>query len=197
LEEGWEWNEGGIKCLGGFVVEKGRTGRYDLHLPKENYTDMQLWGVMDYTIYNGRLNVANSIIKVAGGGDGNENTGQKQHLSRSKNRALEKAKIVPETSKAIDLVNKDLVLEQGKRVASLTLFEVAKDDGESGKGIESSTLNNAAKLNNDMKLQKMKMHEWAMIKDALEAGVPGTEDVAVLFMKEHFLYLFPIKFIES
>jgi hypothetical protein len=43
----------------------------------------------------------------------------------------------------------------------------------------------------------MKMHEWAMIKEALEAGVHDMKDVAALFIKEHFSYLFPIKFIES
>jgi hypothetical protein len=127
---------------------------------------MKLWSVMDYTICNGHLNVVNSIIKVTGGGDGKENTGEKQHLSRSKSRAPEKAKIVPESFKAINLANKALVVKQEKRVARKT-FEVSKDDEESGKDIESSTLNNAAKLNNDMKLQKMKMHEWVIIKEAL------------------------------
>jgi hypothetical protein len=43
----------------------------------------------------------------------------------------------------------------------------------------------------------MKMHEWAMIKEALEAGVSGMKDVAAQFMKEQFSYLFPIKVIES
>jgi hypothetical protein len=64
---------------------------------------------------------------------------------------------------AIDMETKALIVKQGKRVAS-TIFEVANDDGESGKGIEYSTLNTAAKLSNDTKLQKMKFHEWAMIK---------------------------------
>jgi hypothetical protein len=49
--------------------EKGRTGRYDLHFPKANYIDMKLWGVMDYTICNGRINAANSIVKVTVGGN--------------------------------------------------------------------------------------------------------------------------------
>jgi hypothetical protein len=116
---------------------------------------MKLWGVMDYTICNGRLNVVNSIVKVTGGGDGHKNAGQKQHVSRSKTHALEKVKIVPETFKSIDLANKSLADNQGKGFASTT-FEISKDDGESVKGIESSMLKNAAKLNNDMKLQTMK-----------------------------------------
>jgi hypothetical protein len=133
--------------------EKGRTGRYGLYFPKANYTDMKLWGVMDYVICNVRLNVVNSIVKVTGGGGENEHAGQKQHISRLKSCALKKAKIVPETFKAIDLANKAIVVKHGKRVVSST-FEVAKDDRESDKGIASSTLNNATKLNNDMKLQK-------------------------------------------
>jgi hypothetical protein len=32
----------------------------------------------------------------------------------------------------------------------------------------------------------MKMREWVMIKEALEAGVPGMKDVAALFTKENF-----------
>jgi hypothetical protein len=63
------------------------------------------------------------------------------------------------------MANKALVMKQGKHVTSST-FEVTKDDGKSGNIIESYTLNTAAKMNNDMKLQKMKLHEWAMIREA-------------------------------
>jgi hypothetical protein len=149
---------------------------------------MKLWGGMNYNICNGCLNIANSIIKVAGGVEGNANAGQKQLLSRSKARALKKAKIVPKTFKDVDLANKALVIKHGKRVASLTC-EVTKDDGESGKGIESSTLNAAAKLNNDMKLQKMKMHEWAMIKEALELGVSLSK-----LLRVELTFSFPFSF---
>jgi hypothetical protein len=69
--------------------EKGRTCRYDLHLPKANYTNMKLLGVVDYTICNGSLNVANSIVKVTGGGDGHENAGQ-SNISPARKLALSK-----------------------------------------------------------------------------------------------------------
>jgi hypothetical protein len=56
-------------------ADKGRQCCYDLHLQKTKYTDMKIWGVMDYTICNGHLNIANSIVKLTWGGEGNFNVG--------------------------------------------------------------------------------------------------------------------------
>jgi hypothetical protein len=52
-------------------------------------------------------------------------------------------------------------------------YEVMKDDGETGKGIEPVHINCTAELNNGLTKQKMIKADWAMIKEALEAGVTG------------------------
>jgi hypothetical protein len=51
-------------------------------------------------------------------------------------------------------------------------------------------LNEAAKLNNYLKAQQLKKADWAMIKEALEAGVQGMESVAANFMKQQFANLY-------
>jgi hypothetical protein len=93
----------------------------------------------------------------------------------------------PKTFYVIDLFNKALIVEKGNSIAT-QVYEVGKGDGESGKGIYCGIINAAAKLNNALKYQKMKLTKWAMIKEALEAGVPGMQEVAAPFMKREFTY---------
>jgi hypothetical protein len=38
-----------------------------------------------------------------------------------------------------------------------------------------------------MKSQKMKLAEWAVIKEAVEAGVPDIKEVAATLMKREFI----------
>jgi hypothetical protein len=76
-----------------------------------------------------------------------------------------------------------LIVKKGNRVAT-KVYEVGKDDGKSGKGIDTVIINTAAKLNNDLTSQNMKLAEWAMIKEALEVGVPDMKEVAAAFMKK-------------
>jgi hypothetical protein len=68
---------------------------------------------------------------------------------------------------------------------------VGKDDGGYGKGIESAIINTAAKLNNDLASQKMKLAKWAMIKEALETGFLDMKEVAATFMKREFVSAYP------
>jgi hypothetical protein len=44
-------------------------------------------------------------------------------------------------------------------------------------------------LNNKLKVQQLKKADWVMIKESLEAGVPGMEAVAPNFMKHQFALL--------
>jgi hypothetical protein len=92
---------------------------------------------------------------------------------------------VPQTFTHIDLANKAKHVKCGNRIASKA-DEITSKDRETGKGIDNATLNDAAKLNNDLKAQQLKKAEWAMVKDALEADVPGMENVAPNFMKHQF-----------
>jgi hypothetical protein len=114
---------------------------------------------------------------------------QALHLSQSKSRALVKAKLAPQTFTAIDLANKAHIVKNGHHVASKA-YEVTITDGETGKGIAPTTLNACAHLNNLLKAQQLKKADWAMTKEALEAGVPGMEAVAANFMKQQFSSLY-------
>jgi hypothetical protein len=69
------------------------------------------------------------------------------------------------------------------------VFEIYSADGEKGKGISASTMNEIAQLNNDMKVLKMKRADWEIIKEDLEAGVPGMQTVTEKFMKRRFSLL--------
>jgi hypothetical protein len=51
-------------------------------------------------------------------------------------------------------------------------------------------LNDADKLNNDLKAHQLKKADGAMIKEAMEAGIPGMENVAANFMKQQFANLY-------
>jgi hypothetical protein len=77
----------------------------------------------------------------------------------------------------------------GYRIAS-NAYEITSKDGETGKGIDNATLNETAKLNNDLKAQQLKKTDWAMIKEDLEASVPGMENVAANVMKQQFTNLY-------
>jgi hypothetical protein len=163
-------------------TKKGHPEKYDVYLPKSSFTNMKLWGAMDYTLCHSRLNISQSIARA--GGPKNKNVwGQQAHLSRSQTRALGKVKVDPKTFTVIDLVNKALITKKENRVA-MKVYEVGKYDVESGNGIDSAIINTAAKLNNDLKLQKMKRAEWAMIKEALEVDVTDFKEVTAAFMKK-------------
>jgi hypothetical protein len=110
---------------------------------------------------------------------------QALHLSRSESRALAKAKVTPHTFTDIDLANKANSVKNGHGVA-LKAYEVTITDGETGKGIAPMTLNACARLNNLLKAQQLKKADRAMIKEALEAGVPCMEAVAANFTKQQF-----------
>jgi hypothetical protein len=95
----------------------------------------------------------------------------------------------PKTFTAIDLTNKALIAKKGNRVAT-KVYELRKDNGESGKGINSRIINDAVKLNNDSKSQNMKLTEWVMIKEASYAGVQDTKEAPASFMEREFAYLY-------
>jgi adenylosuccinate synthase len=135
---------------------------------------------------NGRLN-----INLRGGkgsnGDPTSKSSQALHHSRNESRVLAKAKLVPQT--LIDLASKAKIVKCGHQITSKA-YEITSKDGETGKGIGNATLNNAAKLNNNLKAQQLKKAEWAMIKDDLEHSAPGMENVAANFMKQQFANLY-------
>jgi hypothetical protein len=63
---------------------------------------------------------------------------------------------------------------------------VTSRDCETGKGIAHMSLNACARLNNEMKARQLKNDNWAMNKEALEAGVPGMDDVVANFIEQQF-----------
>jgi hypothetical protein len=69
-------------------------------------------------------------------------------------------------------------------------YEITSKDGNAGKGIDNATLNDAAKLNNDLKTHQLKKSDWAMTKEALEVGVPEIENAAANFMNQQFANLY-------
>jgi hypothetical protein len=68
-------------------------------------------------------------------------------------------------------------------------YEITSKDGEIGKGIDNTTLNDAAKLNNNLKAQQLKKADWAMIKEVLEVSFSGMKNVAANFTKQQFTNL--------
>jgi hypothetical protein len=76
---------------------------------------------------------------------------QELHLARAELHSLVKAKLNPQTFTAIDLANKANIKKQGSRVAQ-QVFEIDSADGEKGKGISTSAMNERAQLNNDTKV---------------------------------------------
>jgi hypothetical protein len=62
----------------------------------------------------------------------------------------------PNTFCANDLANKALIVKKGDHVAT-KVYEVGIYDGESGKAIDCGIINAAAKFNNDLNSQKMKL----------------------------------------
>jgi hypothetical protein len=177
------WHEYATK--GNSAQEKkgvdGVDGCMDVHVPKLSYSKMIYWGVTDYGLCSGYLNIN---IRVRGG-KGKMKPVQALHLSRVESRALVKAKLVPHTVTAIGLANKTKSVKNGHCVASKA-YEVTSTDGETVKGIAPTTLNACAHLNNLLKAQQLKKAYWVIIKESLEAGVPGMEAVATNFMKHQF-----------
>jgi hypothetical protein len=146
---------------------------------------------MDHKLVNERLNITPHHGKGSNG-DQNSKSSQELHLSWNESRVLSKAKLAPQTFTKINSANKSKHVKCGHHIAS-TDYEITSKDGETGKGIDNATLNNAAKLNNDLKAHQLKRVVWAMLKDALEAGVPGIQDVATHLMKQQFTKLYTMK----
>jgi hypothetical protein len=139
--------------------KKGVNGSMDVHVPKLSYSNTILWGLTNYGLCNGRLN-----INLRGrSGESKMKPVQVLHLSRSKSRELAKAKLTPQTFTDIDLGNKANIVKNGHPFASKA-YEVTSADGETGKGIAPTTLNACARLNNLLKAQKLNKADWEMIK---------------------------------
>jgi hypothetical protein len=78
-----------------------------------------------------------------------DNTAQWQHLTRAESCTLANVKLNPHTFTMIAISNKAKIKVQDNLVAK-QIFEITLTDGEPGKGIASSTLNNTAGLKNGM-----------------------------------------------
>jgi hypothetical protein len=102
-------------------------------------------------LFGGKLTVTRSIVR-AGSGIHPSTVAHHRHLSRTDTRALAKAKLNPQTFTAIDLANKAKITKQGTRTTT-QVFEIGKEDGETGKGLDSVHINRTAELNNELKQQ--------------------------------------------
>jgi hypothetical protein len=143
---------------------------------------MILWELTDWKLVKGRLSI-NLRRGKGSNGDPASKSSQESRLPWNESRALVKAKLVPQPFNQTDLANKAKNVKFGHWIASKA-YEITSKDGETGKGVDNAPLNDVAKLNNDLKAQQLKKADWAIIKDALEVGVPGMENVAAHFMKQ-------------
>jgi hypothetical protein len=64
------------------------------------------------------------------------------------------------------------------------------EDGTVGKqGMSTTIINMHGQMRLEMQRQELKTKEWDIIHQAKEAGVPGMDEVAAAFVKQHFAYL--------
>jgi hypothetical protein len=64
------------------------------------------------------------------------------------------------------------------------------EDGTVGKqGLSTTIINVHGQMRLDMQRQELKTKEWDIIRQAKDAGVPGINEVAASFVKQHFAYL--------
>jgi hypothetical protein len=95
--------------------KKGWNGLLDVHVQSTIFSNMVIWGLTDYGLCNGDLNI--SFHPGHGGGEGNMKLVQALHLSRSESRVLAKAKLTPQTFTVINLANKAKIMKKCHRVA--------------------------------------------------------------------------------
>jgi hypothetical protein len=61
------------------------------------------------------------------------------------------------------------------------------EDGTVGnQGLSTTIINVHGQMRLEMQTQDLKTKEWAIIRQSKEAGVPGMDEVAAVFVKQHF-----------
>jgi hypothetical protein len=118
------------------------------------------------------------------------NNMQAQGLSREESRKRIKAATTkPNNFTTDDASSRKAVIANGShRGASVEAVQC--EDGTIGKQSLSTTIINVhGQMIFDMQKQQLKTKEWDIIRQAREAGVPGMDEVAAAFVKQHFAYL--------
>jgi hypothetical protein len=178
--------------------KEGKEKRHNVNQVPAGWMHPHLWGVFSSCIAEGQLNVSGSIVTLSGSDEG-DNVGEKSVVNKmqaqclsceqSRKRIKSAATTKPKTFTTEDAAGRKAVVANGtRRVASVDAVQC--EDGTVGKqGLSTTIINVHGQTRLDMQRQELKTNEWDIILQAKEAGVPGMDEVAAAFVKQHCAYL--------
>jgi hypothetical protein len=115
---------------------------------------------------------------------------QAQDLSRDESR--KRIKAVSSNQKTFtveDAAGRKAVVANGTCHGASVDAVQCKYGTTGNQGMSTTIINVHGQMILDMQKQKLKWNEWDVILQAKEAGVPGMDEVAAAFVKQHFAYL--------